>query len=310
MLHNEVVVLHGRTLALRFTSNALLWFAADGRLSDFIPTEFSMTQSRHESRFKFFRGLGLQVDVLGALIIRELYLRFGRDNIGYLWLIGEPMMFATAISVLHTVYNSGHHTGDMGPFPFTLIGYTLFIILRGVVNRAESALDSSISLLYHRMVTIFDVLLTRAIVEVIGCFCAFIVLCTLAVMAGYAYAPVRPLYVLMAFGWMLWISFALSLIVAGSTFDKPLLARLVHPMTYFMIPLSGAFWTMAWLPRSFQDIMVWNPLVTIFEHARYGMFRSASDKFLFPGYITAICCFLTYCGMISVLNVRKKVHLS
>jgi ABC-type polysaccharide/polyol phosphate export permease len=31
--------------------------------------------------------------VLGALLIRELLTRYGRHNIGFLWLFVEPMIF-------------------------------------------------------------------------------------------------------------------------------------------------------------------------------------------------------------------------
>lgn len=261
------------------------------------------------SKYRFFRGLGVQAEVLAALILREMHVRFGRDNIGYLWMIGEPMMFASAISTLHAIYSQSHSTADIRAFPFTLIGYTIFIILRGVVNRAEGALESSVPMLYHRMVSIFDVMLARTVLEVVGCFSAFVVLCTLAVLLGYANPPPRPLYILMAFGWMLWLSFALSLIVAGATFDRPLAGRLVHPITYFLIPLSGAFWMMSWLPPQFQSYMAWNPMLTIFEHARYGMFRTAPDTFLYPGYITVTCAFLTYVGLISIIKVRGRLHM-
>ena len=38
------------------------------------------------SNQSFYRSLTLQLDVIGALVMRELHTRFGRNNIGYLWL--------------------------------------------------------------------------------------------------------------------------------------------------------------------------------------------------------------------------------
>ena len=38
----------------------------------------------------FLKGLSIQRRVLGALLLRELHSRYGRENVGYLWLIGEP----------------------------------------------------------------------------------------------------------------------------------------------------------------------------------------------------------------------------
>ena len=39
----------------------------------------------------FASALATQFRVIGALILRELHTRYGRENIGYLWMIGEPM---------------------------------------------------------------------------------------------------------------------------------------------------------------------------------------------------------------------------
>src|SRR5580692_536067 len=45
------------------------------------------------------QGARIQVRVLGALIVRELHTRFGRDNIGFLWFIVEPMLLAVGVAL-------------------------------------------------------------------------------------------------------------------------------------------------------------------------------------------------------------------
>lgn len=46
-------------------------------------------------------AISIQARVIGALILRELHTRYGRENIGYLWLVAEPLMLGTVISLLH-----------------------------------------------------------------------------------------------------------------------------------------------------------------------------------------------------------------
>ena len=41
-----------------------------------------------------------KMNVIGALIMRELHTRYGRENIGYLWMVLEPMTLAVAVSSL------------------------------------------------------------------------------------------------------------------------------------------------------------------------------------------------------------------
>jgi capsular polysaccharide transport system permease protein len=42
----------------------------------------------------FWRGLVIQWRVVGALLIREIYSRFGRESLGFAWMVAEPLVFA------------------------------------------------------------------------------------------------------------------------------------------------------------------------------------------------------------------------
>jgi capsular polysaccharide transport system permease protein len=48
----------------------------------------------------FLKCLGIQLRVLHALMMRELITRYGRDNLGVLWLVGEPMIFTLGVTTL------------------------------------------------------------------------------------------------------------------------------------------------------------------------------------------------------------------
>ena len=256
----------------------------------------------------FGRALSIQADVIGALIMRELHTRYGRDNIGYLWLIGEPLLLATIIGLAHS-HSSDHFSSDISPMAFGVVGYVIFIIFRGIFNKAEGALESNLPLLYHKTVSIFDIMLAKAVIELAGCFMALTILLAGLYAFGLADATNRPLYLMLAILLMAWMSFAMSLLVVGLTYHAPLMERLVHPFAYMMIPLSGAFWMVGWLPEPFRTWMTWNPFAVIFELARYGQFRSGDDRFLFPLYVMACCAALTYWGLISIRRVRRDVHL-
>ena len=43
------------------------------------------------------------VSILGALMMRELSSRFGRRNIGFLWIMAEPALFCIGIIVLWSI---------------------------------------------------------------------------------------------------------------------------------------------------------------------------------------------------------------
>jgi capsular polysaccharide transport system permease protein len=248
--------------------------------------------------------------VIQALVLRELQMRFGRDNIGYLWLIAEPMMLATVVSSIHAAVSPGHAQIGMAPFPFTLIGYCLFIIFRGSFGRSSHLIDDATSLLYHHMIRPLDIVLVKWIVEVLGCLSSLIILMSIAIALGIADFPVRPLYLMFAAFLISWLSFSGSMLVAAYTYDGHLLSRFIPPFSYFMMPLSGAFVTVNFLPSWARSVMVWNPMVSIFEMARYGQFESASDKYIYWQYVIAFCAITTYWGLIALRRMRKRIRVS
>lgn len=252
-------------------------------------------------------GLSSQLRVIGALVLRELHSRYGRENIGYLWLIGEPMMLATVITLVH-VNQPTHYASDIGPAPFAIVGYSIFIIFRGIFNRAEGAIEQNQTLLYHRMVSVFDIMLARSLLEVIGCFTTTIVLLTIAISLNYASLPARPLHLLAAVGFMAWWSFGLGMIAASATYRSETLGRQLHVVSYFSIPISGAFYQMTSLPPYLREPLSWFPMPLIFEQARYGQFRSASPDYIDPAYVAGWCAVLTYAGLLSIRRVRRMIH--
>ena len=256
-----------------------------------------------------FRSLTTQLRVIGALLMREIHTRYGRENIGYLWLIGEPLMLASVMGSLHSSAHT-EYGSDMKPIPFTVLGYTTFIMFRGIVNRSEGGLEANAPLLYQKMVTIFDIVTARAVLEAAGTFLAMAVLITLLTSVGLASLPARPLYLVAALLLMFFYSFGHSLIITAITHENRTMGRLVHPYSYFMIPLSGAFYQVQWIPHPYRDYLLWLPLPHIFELARYGMFRSGDLRFVDGQYVVAACLILIATGLVLVKNVREKVHLS
>jgi capsular polysaccharide transport system permease protein len=256
----------------------------------------------------FGRGLKTQGNVIGALILRELHTRYGRDNVGVIWLVLEPMMLAIAIALIHS-RSPTHFGADMKPVPFTLLGYCNFIMFRGIIGRSEGALEANLTLLYHRTVSIFDVVLSRALLEAAGTTFSFILLIGLAVATGMANPPERPFMLVIGILCLFALCLACSMCVVAITHERRTAGRLIHPITYILLPLSGAFYVMEWLPHRVTDVLQWIPLVTIFELIRYGWFRSAGPTYIFPGYIAGWIIVPFLLGLLGLKVLRARIHM-
>ena len=258
---------------------------------------------------QFAQALQTQGRVIGALLMRELHTRYGRENIGYLWMILEPMTFAGAVALLHSREGRVYGT-DISGVPFGILGYTVFIIFRGIFTRAEGTIESNKPLLYHRMVTLLDMLIARALLEGAGVGMTLVILLALAWSLGLADPPARPLWEMLAIAYMVWFSFAASMVACAATNDNRLVSRLIHPATYILMPISGGFYIMSWVPEPYRTWLGYLPLTHIFEMARYGQFASAGSDYFDVIYLTGSCICLTVIGMLSIRIVRNHVHLS
>ncbi len=252
----------------------------------------------------------IQQSVIKALALREMQARYGRDNIGFFWVVAEPLMLASVITSLHQLAPDGEYGGSMAPYPFALIGYCIFIIFRNSFNRSEGALNGSTALFYHSQITPFDIMASKSLVEMTGAVLAFAMLCGVGIMLGLMELPMRPLYLFAAFIAMALMTHGMCMVVAAVTYTNHVIGRFVHAFSYFMFPLSGAFFTVNFLPPWARPVMLWNPMVTIFETARYGMFVNATSVYIYPGYIIGFIMLVWCWGLVAIRNVRKDIHVN
>jgi len=90
--------------------------------------------------------LKIQLRVIGALLMREILTRFGRHNIGFLWLFVEPMTFTLGVTALWVMADADH--GSSLPITgFALTGYSSVLVWRNTVGRTIEAIEPNLSLM-------------------------------------------------------------------------------------------------------------------------------------------------------------------
>ena len=86
---------------------------------------------------KFQAGWAVQRRVIHALMIRELMTRFGRENIGFLWIMVEPLLFAVLVGLVWRVMKGPEEHG-IGIIAFVVTGYIPITLFRHGVARSVS----------------------------------------------------------------------------------------------------------------------------------------------------------------------------
>ncbi|WP_458093919.1 ABC transporter permease [Roseomonas sp. WA12] len=252
-------------------------------------------------------GIATQGRVIGALIMREIQTRFGRHNLGFLWLFFEPLFLGSMVGLMHSLHGR-HLPGGVDPFLFSIVGYVPFFMFRSIVNRAGSALHSNLTLLFHRQVTPADVMIARNLLEAASVLGVIVIILTVS--AWWAeILPDNVALIFFSLVLMFFLSHGLSMMLAAAVSRWEGFDRLVHPVTYLMMPLSGAFYALHWLPPNLREILLWNPLVSIHEAIRHGMFGEAFPTYYDLGYVVRCILVVTLLGLAALRTARRKLEI-
>lgn len=256
----------------------------------------------------FMNSLAIQGRVIRALLMREVITRFGRHNVGVLWLVGEPMLFTLGVATLWSAAGLSHGSG-LPIIAFAITGYSSVLMWRNSVSRVNSSIQQNFNLLYHRNVRVIDVFLTRIILELAGATGSFIVLAAFFTAGEWIKPPEDLLKVLQGWAMLAWFGTALSLTIGAATAYSEIIERLWHPASYLLFPLSGAAFMVEWLPPGGREVVLLLPMVHGVEMVREGYFGSSVHTHYDLGYMATCCLGLTLVGLFLVRDAGRRAEV-
>jgi len=252
------------------------------------------------------RSLAVQRRVILALLMREVMTRFGRHNIGFLWLFVEPMIFTVGVTALWSLTKTVH--GSNIPITaFALTGYSSVLLWRNMPGRCINALYPNLPLLYHRNVRIIDIFIARLLLEFLGATMSFMLLGMLFHMIGWMDAPEDLLEVIGGWAILAWFGMALALFLGALSMRTELVEKLWHPLSYLVFPLSGAAFMVDALPRQAQDYVLLLPMVHGVEIVREGYFGGSAHAHYDCAYVVAIAITLTFLALLQIRSVAPAI---
>ena len=253
-----------------------------------------------------FESFRVQFRILHALMIREGLTHYGHENLGFFWVMGEPLLLSLGVMGMWKMAGFGGHTyahGVVGIIPMALSSYVLLTHWRHVTAGSVHVMRNNAGLLFHRNIKTLDIIIARTLLDGMGALAAFMIACVPLTLYGLMEPIADPLLVVGAWALQVWISLSVGLVIAGLSEMYEAVEHFVAPILYITLPLTGAFYLVDWLPSSIQDLVLWSPLVDINEMFRAGVFGSDVIRSNWGAGYTAICCILLTC--IGLVVVRK-----
>lgn len=246
-----------------------------------------------------------QKRVIGALLIREIITRYGRKNLGFLWLFVEPILFTLGVTGLWVATGHKYGNTNISVIAFSLTGYSTLLMWRNCANRCGTALEPNKPLLHHRQVKPLDLFISRILLETLGATASFMCLMVGFTVIGIIEPPQNM--ILLIAGWMslIWFSAGLGLFIGALITLSESFGRVWNAMTYIAFPLSGSVFMVEWLPKKIQRAATMIPTVNITEMIRHGYYGETIKTHESIEYIIQFNLLISFIGLATITSAIK-----
>jgi len=255
----------------------------------------------------FGERLRTQCRVIQALIIRETRTRFGDAKLGYGWALLEPILHITMLSAIFSLMMQGRPPIGAHFFIFYFTGLIPYLLFVHTSSAMSHAVTSNGALLQLPLVTTFDVIAARGLLEIITDVIVAVIL-----LAGFGFIgleaapddlwmPSMALLATAMFGCGIGFINAV-LTVRYRSWDKvwPQVTRLL----YFF---SGIFYVPGMMPDWARDALVWNPLLHAVDWFRAGFYAAYQPHWLDRSYLVVLAILLLLCGLALERGMRRRL---
>ena len=249
------------------------------------------------------------IRIIQALIIRDLMVRFGRRHLGFVWAVLEPMLLTAGIMLVWSLLKEPVVHG-MSMVLFVFSGYLPLTLWRHMTTASLRLFQKNIGLLYHRPIALGDILVARLALEFLSSTIALLVIYFVVVSTGVAELPKAPSLLIGGWLFMAWFAGSASILMVTWTEYWEPAEKFFQPAQYLMLPISGVFFMVDWLPTEGGKLALLNPMVNCFELFRAGIFGEAVVTHYDCWYLAAWCSGLTVFGWAAMHRIRGHIQIN
>lgn len=224
-----------------------------------------------KTKESFFDQLTIQLRVIWALVMRETITMYGREGLGFLWIIAEPAMFVIGVMIIFSFMENPFDGVSVAEY--MAVSYPTLLFWRNGTGKVTKAIDVNRALLHHQVIRPIDVIYSRIILAFTSAAASFFVLYPILIFVGIAHFAYNWFEFSMGYLLIIWFSFDFILIMSSLAEMSETFERTSHIILYLMLPFSGVFLPLFLVPEPYRSWLLYFPLVdavSIFHAGYFG----------------------------------------
>jgi capsular polysaccharide transport system permease protein len=254
-------------------------------------------ERRYRSAPSFRASARAKANIIAALVMRDIRTRYGRNRLGFLWALFEPMAHIAILAVVFAVTMRTNPPLGSNYLLFYLTGVAPYLLFNHISSSGGHGISGGRNLMQLPGIAPTDIVVAKGVVELFISALVLIIFGLGFVAAGIPGLPANPGPVFAAFG----MAFAMGVGTAGiyaTFFEFGKLVDMVFKALFRAMYLtSGIFFLPATVPEGLRTILVWNPFVHIIDLARTGYYPFYDSSFTDVPFALLASLFILVIGL-------------
>lgn len=265
-----------------------------------------MTTSKTVYRMSIADALAEKKHVMTAVILRDMRSRFFNHGLGFLIVSLWPLAHMIILLGIYTVVGRKAAYGESLNI-FIATGLIPTLAYTYVARFMSVSLLMNRSMLAFPVVTVVDILMARAFLEIIAAALTMFFMFILLLAVGDNPFPADPYEAVYAYLATLLLAIGNGFLVGVFVMFVPFLAMLFALFMIIVYISSGTLFVSAGLPEPIAYGLSWNPVFHSVEWMRLAYYPGYSDKWLDKTYLISYGAISLCLGLLLERVLRMKM---
>lgn len=234
---------------------------------------------------------------VSALMLREMGSRYGRSPGGYLWAILEPIGMIIIMAVAFSLLLRSPSLGNSFIL-FYATGYVPFNLFIKISQTVAAGIRYSKPLLTYPAVSWIDAIFARALLNFLTNALVAVILFAMLIAVLDLQVVFRIGFVLEAFAMAFLMGLGIGMLNCVIMGFVPVWETIWGIITRPLFLASGVLIIYEDVPRTVQEILIWNPLLHISGIMRMGFYSTYAPQYISYPFVLFVALALVVFGML------------